>query len=201
MKSFLKFSSIVLCLAAVPLFAAPPCTNIITTTVSGSLDVPAGTFYCLYGVDVMGTVTVEGTLVSFSAHFHKNVNVTGGTIQIANGNGPSSAIEGNLAITGSSGNNSIGCPSLYNLIGGNISFTQSSGNLYVCQATVLGGVTVNNNVRINNDYSGPYVAALNNITAVKNLTCDGNVSADGSAPVQGSSIKVTQKTGQCSNLQ
>jgi hypothetical protein len=131
--------------------------------------------------------------------FNGNVTVTGGVIVISNGNGASSAITGNLSITGSAGNNQIGCPNISNIIGGNISFIGNSGNFYVCQAAVGKNVTVNNNTRINNDWSGMYVADLNNI-ATSQLVCQGNVSADGSAPIHGGGNTASQKTGQCAGL-
>ena len=184
-----------------PVFAATTtCTGeIYGPAISGTLDVPVGYECRLLGGVVNGNVTVEGTLHSYSTMFNGNVTVTGGVIVISNGNGAASALAGNLSITGSSGNNQIGCPNSSNIIGGNISFIGNSGNLYVCQATVGKNVSVNNNIRINQDWSGMYVADLNRITASQ-LVCQGNVSADGSAPIKGGGDTASQKTGQCAGL-
>jgi hypothetical protein len=187
-----------------PVFAATTtCTSELDgKLISGALDVPAGATCKLVGSEVTGTVTVEGVLSSYGTRFDANVNVTGGVITISNGNGYGSELVGNLSITGSSGNSGIYCPNtnFFNVIGGNISFQNNSGNFYVCQAIVLGGVTVSNNTRVNNDYSGAYVGALNNIKATKNLSCDGNVSSNGSPAVVGGANNAAQMTGQCSTL-
>jgi hypothetical protein len=187
--------------SAAPAFAGTTtCTDTISGQTSGSLDVPAGATCRLFGGEVTGNVTVEGMLYSYGTKFDANVTVTGGVIQIANGNANYSALAGNLTITGSSGNNQIGCPNIGNIIRGNVTFSGNSGNLYVCQATVGGSVTVSNNTRINNDWSGMYAADLNNITAGKNLSCSGNLSGDGSPAVKGSGNTAVQKLGQCAGL-
>ena len=193
-------------LSLAPVFAATTtCTTqtIYGPAISGTLDVPSGQTCRLVGGVVNGNVTVEGTLYSYSTMFNGNVTVTGGVIVISNGNGAASAIAGNLSITGSSGNNQIGCPNISNIVGGNISFTGNSGNLYVCQATVGKGVTVNYNTRINNDYSGWYVADLNNMTIARNLSCSGNSPAPTSTsitPSTSSTITAQQKLDQCAGL-
>jgi hypothetical protein len=46
--------------------------------ITNNLDVPAGTMCALSGNEVMGTVTVEGSLTVWGGHFDKNVSVTGG---------------------------------------------------------------------------------------------------------------------------
>jgi hypothetical protein len=189
-------------ISAAPAFAGTStCTGTISgLTISGSLDVPAGVTCRLVGDVVTGNVTVEGILYSYGTRFDANVTVTGGVITIANGNADASALAGNLTITGSSGNNQIGCPNFSNIIRGNVTFSGNSGNLYVCQATVGGSVTVSNNTRINNDWSGMYAADLNAINAGKNLSCSGNLSADGSPAVKGSGNTAAQKLGQCAGL-
>jgi hypothetical protein len=191
--------------SAVPIFAGTTkCTGQVKDqTISGSLDVPAGATCTLTGDVVTGNVTVEGTLFSYGTKFDGNVTVTGGVITIGNGNGASSALTGNLTITGSSGNNQIGCPNFSNIINGNVSFTGNSGNFYVCSAQVGGSVTVSNNTRINNDYSGWWTADLNYMTVTKNLSCSGNSPAPTSSSLTGSTnstIIASQKLGDCAGL-
>ena len=198
MKKVLVFA--LLAVAAAPVFAAPPATptctgNLASQVISTNLDVPAGATCQLNWVEVVGNVTVEGSLISFSSRFDKNVTVTGGSIQIVNGFGDASKLVGNLTITGSAANSNIFCPNTTNVIGGNLSFTGNSGRLYVCQASVGGNVTVSDNIRNNTDFSGPQAADLTNITTPKNMYCDGNVPY-----ITGSGNTAVQKTGQCSGL-
>ena len=127
--------------------------------------------------------------------FDRNVTVTGGVISIINGFGDQTPLVGNLTITGSAGNSGIYCPNTTNVIRGNLTFTGNTGNLYVCQATVGGNVTVSNNNRINTDYSGWWTAALYGITAGKNLTCEGN----NPGPI-GSGNTAKQLVDQCAGL-
>src|SRR5262249_9789012 len=148
--------------AAPAVAATTTCTtHMQDMVIAGSLDVPAGATCTLVGDVVTGNVTVEGTLLSYGTRFDKNVTVTGGVITIGNGNGATSALAGNLTITGSSAMNYIGCPNKSNIIQGNLTFTGNSGRLYVCSASVGGSVTVSDNIRINNDWQGPQVADLN----------------------------------------
>jgi hypothetical protein len=209
MKQVLVF--VLLTVAAAPVFAAKTtCTGqIASQVISTSLDVPAGATCQLNWVEVSAPVTVEGTLISISSKFDSNVTVTGtgASIQIVNGFGNASALAGSLMITGSAVNSGIFCPEydysnnqpFTNVIGGSLSFTGNSGRLYVCQASVAGGVTVNNNTRINTDYSGPQAADLNNITAVGSLSCSGNTSPNGPA-ITGSGNQAAHMTGQCAGL-
>jgi hypothetical protein len=194
MKKLTLLCAALACLAAAPAFAAgsTKCTGSqLPAYIPGSLDIPAGQVCNLYGQEVAGNVTVEGTLNSYGTRFDGNVTVTGGVIVISNGNGQAAGLMGNLTITGSAGNSQIGCPNISNVIGGNLTYTGNSGNLYVCQAYVGGTVNVNNNIRINNDYSGPYSADLENITAAKNISCSGNTL------VQGGGLVAPQVTGDC----
>jgi hypothetical protein len=190
-----------ICLAITPAFAGTTnCAGTITGQyIVGNLTVPADAACRLEGVEVTGTVTVLGSLQTFGSRFDSNVNVTGGTIIISNGNGMGSPIMGNLTITNSTGVNQIGCPNISNVINGNVSFTGNSGKFYVCQATVNGRVLINNNTRINNDWQGNDVATLTNITTSQFL-CDGNASADGSQPIVGGGNTAAKKNGQCSGL-
>ena len=176
------------CISAIPVFGqgSSTCIGDTVTTVTSNLDVPAGATCRLFGVEVHGNVTVEGTLVSFSAKFDKNVSVIGGTIAIVNGNGEDSALLGNLTITGSTLPGGIFCPNSTNVIGGNLTVAGNSGGFYVCSANVGGNVTVSSNTgRID----------LNGIHAGKNLSCDGN----DPAPI-GTGNQATHKNGQCAGL-
>jgi hypothetical protein len=159
-----------------------------------NLDVPAGATCQLNWVEVVGNVTVEGTLTAFSSKFDKNVNVTGaGSISLINGE-TSMPILGNLNITGSSGNSGIYCPNHSNVIQGNINVTGNSGSFYICTAEVVGGVTINNN-------TGSVDISWMNLG--KDLSCDGNDPAPRSWSVEhgyGSTITAHQKTGQCAGL-
>jgi hypothetical protein len=192
MKSLTLLSSIVLCLAAAPAFASTTtCTGDMSGLISGPLTVSQGDTCRLIGAEVTGPVTVNGILHSYGTRFDAKVTVNGGTIVIANGNGEGSSLNGGLSITGSGGNNQIGCPNISNVIHGQLSFTNNTGNLYVCQLTIDAPVTISGNIRQNNDSSGWYVADINNVTAPK-FTCQGNVSA-GSA--DGAGVKGTGDTG------
>ncbi len=187
--------------SAPALAASTSCTTLVQDTViAANLDVPAGATCTLIGDVVTGNVTVEGTLLSYGTRFDKNVTVTGGVITIGNGNGATSALAGNLTITGSPSMNYIGCPNKSNIIQGNVTFIGNSGRLYVCQATVAGNVTVSDNIRINNDWQGPQVADLNYMTIGKNLSCSGNLQSDGPAAVTGTGNTATKKLGQCAGF-
>ena len=176
------------------------CTETMSGLITDDLNVPAGAVCRLLGSEVAGNVTVQGSLFSYGTRFDKNVDVHGGVIVISNGNGMGSALFGNLTINGSSGNNQIGCPNISNEFLGNISFTGSTGTFNVCPANVKGNVIINNNTRVNLDYSGPYVADLNNIVSGKNITCEANASSNGDAPIKGSNDAAKQKLGQCAGL-
>jgi len=85
--------------------------------------VPAGATCWLIGVEVPGSVTVEGTLISQGAKFDKNVTVNGGAIQLGNLNAEGSVVAGNLTITNSPLFSVISCPNSSNVgqaITGNI---------------------------------------------------------------------------------
>jgi len=188
--------------SSAPAVAAPTtCTGYVQDmTIAANLDVPAGATCTLVGSVVNGNVTVEGTMLSYGTRFDKNVTVTGGVITIANGNGLTSALAGNLTITGSTAMNYIGCPNKSNIIQGNLTFTGNSGRLYVCEATVQGSVTVNDNLRVNIDWQGATAADLNRMTVGKNLTCSGNLQSGGPVPVSGGNNTATNKLGQCAGL-
>jgi hypothetical protein len=194
MKKVLGFALFLALASAAPAFAGTTTCHtgdVLPAVISANLDVPAGETCRLEWREVTGNVTVEGTLLSFSTKFDKNVTVTGGIINIMNGWGATTPLVGNLTITGSAGNSSIGCANTTNVIYGNLTYTGNTGNLYVCQATVSGAVNVSYNQRINLDYSGPYSAALYGITAGKPISCIGNTL------VQGGGLIASQVTGDC----
>jgi hypothetical protein len=182
-----------LSISAAPAFGASPtvCTGTIATptTIPGDLDVPAGKTCWLFGVEVQGPVTVEGTLYSSGAKFDMSITVIGGAIQLGSLGAEASVVGGNLTITNSPAHSIILCPNsgnMVNVISGNLTYAANSGMLYVCQASVSGNVTVSNNTGRTD---------LNNINTTKNLSCGGNEPA----PV-GSGNTARQKTGQCASL-
>jgi hypothetical protein len=185
-----------LCLVAAPVFAAGGTTTCMgkmeSLTVQNNLYVPAGATSTLNWVEVVGNVTVDGVLVSFSGKFDKNVTVTG-QISLVNGYADR-PIAGNLTITNSSGQNGIYPPNTGNAVNGNITVTglNNGGSFYIGSATVGGNVNLNDNGgRIDISY----------MTVGKNLNCTGNDPAPISWALvnQGSTfITASQKTGQCS---
>jgi hypothetical protein len=208
-----------------PVFAAvtectgPQSNSAVFTT---KLDVPVGYTCTLYGGEVQGNVTVEGSLVSFSTLYDKNVSVLGGSIEIVNGNGTGSQITGNLTIIGSA-SSGIYCPNSSNIIGGDLTVLNSS--FYVCSATVNGDVVLSDNTgssQINNLTGGANVtvaynaapitltgvSATDNMTvndnaqvtlgtdsAGRDLTCNGNTIITGGDDTAGKAI-----IGQCASL-
>jgi hypothetical protein len=190
-----------LCLVVTPAFAAggtTTCTGQLTGVIPNNLDVPAGAVCQLNWAEVVGNVTVEGTLLSFSSMYDKNINVSGaGSISIINGYSDR-PIKGNLNISGS-GQSGIYPGNTGNVVLGNITVTglNNGGTFYVGQATVNGAVTVNYNFgRV--DLSG--------LTISKNLDCTNNDPAPVSWSIYSdygphmSTITATQKTGQCAAL-
>jgi hypothetical protein len=190
MKKMILFSL----LALAPAFAGTTtCFGLrdYTMPVMDNLDVPAGKVCTLAGTEVFGNVTVEGTLISYSTHFRKNVTVTGnGIIQIFNGNGAASAIEGNLNISSTGGSwstlyNAIYCPNISNIIRGNLNVTDSSTPFFSCSAAVDGAANFTGNT------GG---LALYGIGSGKGLNCSENVPA----PTGGNNSGI--KNGQCAGL-
>ena len=59
----------------------------------------------------------------------------------------------------------------------------------MCQATIDAPVTISGNTRVNLDYSGWWVASINNVTAPK-FTCQGNLS-----PINGDGVLGSNSTG------
>jgi hypothetical protein len=198
MKNLTMLFAVLLCLVAVPMFAANPgggnmeCNNITlsSTTVASNLHVPAGAVCTMYWVEVQGNVTVEGTLISFSSKFDMNVTVTGAVSFINNYQKP--LIGKNLSITNSSGQSGIYSSDSYPVINGNVSisglqpggwFTFSAGS-----TTVNGGISVTNNLA---------PVHINDTTIGKSLDCSGN----NPAPTGNGNVVATGgKTGQCSAL-
>jgi hypothetical protein len=134
-------------------------------SVTGNLDVPAGTYCYVQWGEVTGNVSVEGVLTSTAGTFDRNVSVSGPGSQLWFNNYPSH-IKGNLSVTGSSGawNGSAGTsfgdnaspdyqgpgtPKGVSVIDGNMSFIGNTGWLYVgSPLTVAGDFTASGN--------GPY---------------------------------------------
>jgi hypothetical protein len=205
MKNLTILFSGLLCFVAVPVFAANPNPGGGSTTCAGqqltgviasNLDVPAGSFCQLNWADVQGNVTVEGTLLSFSSQFDKNVTVSGaGSITIANGY-HDRPIKGNLNISGSGQSGIAPANDGNNVVLGNINVTglNNGGAFFTSQATVGGGVSVNYNFgRVDLSY----------LTISKNLDCNNNSPAPVSWSIDhgyGSSITAAGKTGQCAGL-
>ena len=118
--------------------------SVITT----NLNVPAGATCRLYGNEVKGNVSVQGTLVAFGATFDRNVSVTGGSFSGVN-NGVT--IKGNLSFVdpatysynGFWGNQG----GTTNTVDGNVSYVIDSNTAYPCYQSPLlyfgGGTTVN----------------------------------------------------------
>ena len=118
--------------------------SVITT----NLNVPAGATCRLYGNEVKGNVSVQGSLVAFGATFDRNVSVTGGSFAGANWG---VTIKGNLSFVD---------PATYSYNGfwgnqggttstvdGNMSYVIDSSTAYPCYQSPLlyfgGGTTVN----------------------------------------------------------
>lgn len=202
MKKLTILCAALVCLAAVPSFAAggtTVCTGQMTGQISNNLDVPAGASCQLNWAEVTGTVTVEGTLLSFSSQYDKNVTVSGaGSILIANGysNRP---IKGNLSISGTGQSGIYPANDGNNVVLGNITVMglNNGGSFSVSQATVGGAVSAQYNFgRVDFSY----------MTIGKTLDCMNNDPAPVSWSIYSdygphmSTNTATQKTGQCSAL-
>jgi len=196
MKSLTICMAVLLCSLAAPVFAAggtTTCTGPLQgVTIPNNLYVPAGATCTLNWVEVIGNVTVDGSLVSFDGKFDSNVTVTG-TISLINGY-DYRKIQGNLTISNSSGQSGIYCPNTSNVINGNITVTglNNGGSFYICSATVGGGVSLTDNAG---------TIDISFMTIGKNLSCSGNDPAPTSwALVNQNNAQITaqQKTGQCS---
>jgi hypothetical protein len=204
MKNVIISCAVLFCSAAAPMFAAGGITTCTAKMPDGvliqnNLHVPAGASCQLNWAEVMGNVTVEGTLISFSSQYDKNIDVTGaGAISIANGYS-ARPIKGNLKISGSGQSGIYPANDGNNVVLGNIIVTglNNGGSFSISQATVGGVVEVNyNSGRVDLSY----------MTIGKNLDCSNNEPAPTSwslysdyGPHQ-SSNTATQKTGQCAGL-
>jgi hypothetical protein len=132
------FCAALLCLVVTPAFAAGGTTTCttgqpLTGVIPNNLHVPAGEFCQLNWAEVVGNVTVEGTLLSFSSMYDKNVNVTGaGSITIANGYNDR-PIKGNLNISGSGQSGIAPANDGNNVVLGNITVTglNNGGSFFV----------------------------------------------------------------------
>ena len=190
-----------LCLVVAPAFAAggnTECTSqLASVTIQTNLHVPAGAVCQLNWVEVVGNVSVEGTLLSFSSMYDKNVNVSGaGSISIINGYSDR-PIKGNLTISGS-GQSGIYPGNTGNVVLGNITVTglNNGGTFYIGEATVNGAVTLYYNFgRLDLSY----------LTIGKTLDCANNNPAPTSwslsnGPLQSTITAANGKTGQCAAL-
>jgi hypothetical protein len=116
--------------------------SVITT----NLNVPAGATCRLYGNEVKGNVTVQGSLVAFGATFDRNVSVTGGSFS---GSNWGVTIKGNLSFVDPATYSYNGFWGNYspNTVDGNLSYVIDSSTAYPCYQSPLlyfgGGTTVN----------------------------------------------------------
>jgi hypothetical protein len=129
--------------------------SVITT----NLNVPAGATCRLYGNEVKGNVSVQGSLVAFGATFDRNVSVTGGSFAGVN-NGVT--IKGNLSFVdpatysynGFWGNQG----GTTNTVDGNMSYVIDSSTAYPCYQSPLlyfgGGTTVNGSFNYSDQGTG-----------------------------------------------
>jgi hypothetical protein len=96
-----------------------PLPSVITT----NLDVPSGSVCVLTGNEVMGNVTVEGSLTAWGGHFDKNVTIKGGEFA---GKNNRVQIDGNLSFlnpAADSYNGFWGNQDGSNLVKGNVTYT------------------------------------------------------------------------------
>jgi len=118
--------------------------SVITT----NLNVPAGATCTLYGNEVKGNVSVQGSLVAFGGTFDKNVSVTGGSFA---GKNWGVTIKGNLSFVDPATYSYNGFWGNYssNTVEGNLSYVIDSSTAYPCYQSPLlyfgGGTTVNGN--------------------------------------------------------
>lgn len=109
------------------------------SSVSGNLDIPAGTFCYLTG-EFKGVVTVEGFAAPWGATFDKNVIVNGGWLAAT---GPGAHFTGNLNISGSnygmSGVNALFADYAPITIDGNLNYTGNSVPLQVTGPVTVKG--------------------------------------------------------------
>ena len=127
--------------------------SVITT----NLNVPAGATCRLYGNEVKGNVTVQGSLVAFGATFDRNVSVTGGSFS---GSNWGVTIKGNLSFVDPATYSYNGFWGNYshNTVDGNVSYVIDNSTAYPCYQSPLlyfgGGTTVNGNFTYSDQGTG-----------------------------------------------
>jgi hypothetical protein len=127
--------------------------SVITT----NLNVPAGATCRLYGNEVKGNVTVQGSLVAFGGTFDKNVSVTGGSFA---GENWGVTIKGNLSYVNPATYSYNGFWGNYspNTVEGNVSYVIDSSTAYPCYQSPLlyfgGGTTVNGSFNYSDQGTG-----------------------------------------------
>ena len=147
--------------ASAPALAATgttSCTTDVTQSViTTNLTVPAGATCRLFGTEVTGNVTVQGTLVAFGATFDKNVSVTGGSFTGVNWG---VTVKGNLSFVDPATYSYNGFFGNYspNLVKGNLSYVIDSSTAYPCYQSPLlyfgGGTRVNGNFSYSDQGTG-----------------------------------------------
>jgi hypothetical protein len=130
-----------------------PSPSVITT----NLNVPAGATCRLFGNEVKGNVTVQGSLVAFGATFDRNVSVTGGSFA---GENWGVTVKGNLSFVDPATYSYNGFWGNYshNTVDGNLSYVIDSSTAYPCYQSPLlyfgGGTTVNGSLSYSDQGTG-----------------------------------------------
>ena len=130
-----------------------PSGSVVTT----NLNVPAGATCRLFGNEVKGNVTVQGSLVAFGATFDRNVSVTGGSFA---GENWGVTIKGNLSFVDPATYSYNGFWGNYshNTVDGNVSYVIDNSTAYPCYQSPLlyfgGGTTVNGSLSYSDQGTG-----------------------------------------------
>ena len=127
--------------------------SVITT----NLNVPAGASCRLFGNEVKGNVSVQGSLVAFGATFDRNVSVTGGSFA---GENWGVTVKGNLSFVDPATYSYNGFWGNYshNTVDGNLSYVIDSSTAYPCYQSPLlyfgGGTNVNGSFNYSDQGTG-----------------------------------------------
>jgi len=130
-----------------------PSPSVIAT----NLNVPAGATCRLFGNEVKGNVSVQGSLVAFGATFDRNVSVTGGSFM---GSNWGVTIKGNLSFVDPATYSYNGFWGNYsaNTVDGNVSYVIDSSTVYPCYQSPLlyfgGGTKVNGSFNYSDQGTG-----------------------------------------------
>ena len=130
-----------------------PSGSVITT----NLNVPAGASCRLFGNEVKGNVSVQGSLVAFGATFDRNVSVTGGSFA---GENWGVTVKGNLSFVDPATYSYNGFWGNYshNTVDGNLSYVIDSSTAYPCYQSPLlyfgGGTNVNGSFNYSDQGTG-----------------------------------------------